>query len=145
MASPSAVTRNTFFDTNVLLYADDESEPVKKERATALLAEHLNNRTAVFSVQVLQEYFNGAVRKLHVPADVAQKKVEIFARAHVVRFDPSDVIAAIELFRLNKISFWDALIVHAARMAGVSAIFSEDLQSGGTIAGIKICNPFSGT
>ena len=34
-----------FFDTNVLVYADDISSPKKKERAITLFAEHLRQQT----------------------------------------------------------------------------------------------------
>ena len=116
-----------FFDTNVLVYADDRSSPAKQKKAIALFAEHLSRRTAVVSLQVLQEYFAAATRKLKLTPEAAQRKVEIIARSKVVRFDSNDVIAAIELHRLIQISFWDALIVHAARSAGVGTLYSEDL------------------
>ena len=131
-----------FFDTNVLVYADDASSPEKQNRAIALLAEHLRRGTAVVSLQVLQEYFVAATRKLGVAPEMAQRKVEILARARVVRFEPGDVIAAIELHRLTRISFWDALIVHAARSAGVAALYSEDLQPGAVLGGVRVVNPF---
>jgi predicted nucleic acid-binding protein len=132
-----------FFDTNVLVYADDASSPEKQNRAIALLAEHLRRGTAVVSLQVLQEYFVAATRKLGVAPEMAQRKVEILARARVVRFEPGDVIAAIELHRLTRISFWDALIVHAARSAGVQALYSEDLQPGAVLGGVRVVNPFA--
>ncbi|MBZ5723959.1 MAG: PIN domain-containing protein [Acidobacteriia bacterium] len=132
-----------FFDTNVLVYADDASSPEKQGRVIALVAEHLRRGTAVVSLQVLQEYYVAATRKLGVAPEVAQRKVEILARARVVRFEASDVIAAIELHRLTQISFWDALIVHAARAAGVQALYSEDLQSGAVLGGVRVVNPFA--
>ena len=132
-----------FFDTNVLVYADDASSPEKQNRAIALLAEHLRRGTAVVSLQVLQEYFVAATRKLGVAPEMAQRKVEILARARVVLFEPGDVIAAIELHRLTRISFWDALIVHAARSAGVQALYSEDLQPGAVLGGVRVVNPFA--
>jgi len=127
----------------VLVYADDASSPEKQNRAIALLAEHLRRGTAVVSLQVLQEYFVAATRKLGVAPEMAQRKVEILARARVVRFEPGDVIAAIELHRLTRISFWDALIVHAARSAGVQALYSEDLQPGAVLGGVRVVNPFA--
>jgi len=133
----------TFFDTNVLVYADDRSSPAKQEKAIALFAEHLRRKTAVVSLQVLQEYFAAATRKLKLAPEVAQKKVELIARARVVRFGPDDVITAIELHRLTQISFWDALIVHAARSANVGVLYSEDLQTGAVVAGVRIINPFA--
>src|SRR5579884_2127981 len=106
-----------FFDTHILLHADDSAYPGKKNRAIALVAEHFRQGTAVVSLQVLQEYFVAAPRKQTVAPETAQRKVEILARGRVVRFGASDVIAGIELHRLARISFWDALIVQAARSA----------------------------
>lgn len=131
-----------FFDTNVLVYADDTSTPEKQERSIALFADHLRRGTAVVSLQVLQEYFVAATRKLRVDPATAQRKVEILAQSRVVRFEPHDVIAAIELHRLTRISFWDALIVHAARSAGASVLYNEDFQAGSVLAGVQIVNPF---
>jgi predicted nucleic acid-binding protein len=132
-----------FFDTNVLIYADDGSSPKKQKRATALIVDHLRAQSAVVSLQVLQEYFVAATRKLGLSAEAAQRKVEILAKVRVVRFEPADVIAAIELHRLRQISFWDALIVHAARCAGAAILYSEDLQAGAVLGGVRIVNPFA--
>jgi predicted nucleic acid-binding protein len=132
-----------FFDTSVLVYADDASSPEKQNRAIALFAEHLGRGKAVVSLQVLQEYFVAATRKLGVAPELAQRKVELAATALVVRFEPADVIAAIELHRLTRISFWDALIVHAARSAGVQVLYSEDLQPGSVVGGVRVVNPFA--
>jgi predicted nucleic acid-binding protein len=132
-----------FFDTNVLVYADDAGSPKKQKRAISLFAEHLRLGTAVVSMQVLQEYFAAATRKLRVAPEMAQRKVEILARGRVVRFEASDVIAAIELHRLTQISFWDALIVHAARSAGAAVLYSEDLQPGAVLGGVRVVNPFA--
>ncbi len=84
-----------------------------------------------------------ATRKLSVAPDVAQRKVEILARARVVRFDTADVIAAIELHRQAGISLWDALIVPAARSAGAQVLYSEDLQPGSILGGVRVVNPFA--
>jgi predicted nucleic acid-binding protein len=130
-----------FFDTNVLVYADDQSAGAKRESAIHLVAEHLRQGTAVVSMQVLQEYFAAATRKLGVPAEIAQQKVEILSRATVVRLNEFDLIAAIELHRLSQITFWDALIVHAARSAG-SLLYSEDELGGGRIGSLRVVNPF---
>lgn len=131
-----------FFDTSVLVYADDTSTPEKQERSIALFADYLRRGTAVVSLHVLQEYFVAATRKLRVDPATAQRKVEILAQSRVVRFEPRDVIAAIELYRLTRISFWDALIVHAARSAGASVLYSEDFQAGSVLAGVQVVNPF---
>ena len=131
-----------FFDTNILVYTDDEANPRKQARATQLFADYQRRGLSVISLQVLQEYFAAVTRKLGVDAELAQRKVQILARGRVVRFEPEDVIAAIELHRLTRISFWDALIVHAARLSGAAILYSEDLQHEATIGGVSIVNPF---
>lgn len=131
-----------FFDTNILLYADDRRSPAKQENAAHLFAKHLRENTAVVSLQVLQEYFVIATRKLGLDAVVAQQKAETIACAKVVCFSAPDVIAAIELHRLGNLSFWDALIVHAARISGATILYSEDLHAGARIGGVKVVNPF---
>jgi predicted nucleic acid-binding protein len=131
-----------FFDTNILIYADDASAPEKRERAISLVADHQRRNSLVISLQVLQEYFSAATRKLGVAAETAQRKVEVLARGKVVRFTERDVIAAIELHRLVRISFWDAMIVHAARAANVAVLYSEDLGHGSVLGGVAVRNPF---
>ncbi|HZQ19814.1 MAG TPA: PIN domain-containing protein [Terriglobales bacterium] len=131
-----------FFDTNILVYRDDASTPAKQERASTLLDDHLTADTAVLSLQVLQEYFATITRKLHIPMETAQRQVELFSCAKIVRFEMADLIAAIELHRLTRISFWDAMIVHAARAGGAAVLYSEDFQHGTVMGGVRIVNPF---
>jgi predicted nucleic acid-binding protein len=136
--------RLAFFDTNIFIYSDDASSPVKQNRAIDLFAEHQRSASAVISLQVMQEYFVAATRKLGIAPEVAQQKVELMARSRVVRFVERDIIASIELHRLNRISFWDAMIVHAARIAGAEVLYTEDLQPGSSLGGVRIVNPFLG-
>ena len=132
-----------FFDTNVLIYADDAATPAKQRRAISLIVEHQRDHSLVVSLQVLQEYFAAATRKLKVDPATVQGKVEILARGRVVRFTERDVIAAIELHRLTQISFWDAMIVHAARAVNATVLYSEDLAHGSAVAGVTVRNPFA--
>ena len=137
------ITGLAFFDTNILVYTDDARTPRKQAAAIQLLGNHQEANTAVISTQVMQEYFVAATRKLGVPAEVAQRKLEILARGRVVRLEERDVIGAIEINRLTSVSFWDALILQAARAVGAIVIYSEDLQNGTCPAGVKIVNPFA--
>jgi len=136
------MNRLAFFDTNIFIYADDASAPAKQARAIQLITDYQRSGLMVVSIQVLQEYFAAATRKLGVAPETAQQKVQLLTHARVVRFVEGDVIAAIELHRLNRISFWDAMIVHAARLAGVDLLYSEDLQAGAILGGVRINNPF---
>jgi predicted nucleic acid-binding protein len=132
----------TFFDTNILIYADDQATPAKRRRALKLVAEHRLSRTGVVSLQVLQEYFVMVTRKLGVDAAIARRKVELIAEFDVASPDVLDILAAIDLHRLHGISFWDALIVRSAKQSGCGVLLSEDMQNAREIDGVEIVNPF---
>jgi predicted nucleic acid-binding protein len=136
------MSARSFFDTNVLVYTDDRSAPAKQRRALDLVAEHRRAGSGVVSLQVLQEYFVSVTRKLHVDPRTARRKVELLAEFDVAVPGVSDVLAAIDLHRLHGFSFWDALILHAAKQTGCSVLFSEDLQDAREIDGLRIVNPF---
>lgn len=132
----------SFFDSNLLVYTDDQDAPEKQRIALQLIEGARLGRKGVLSTQVLQEYFVSAVRKLGVPATVARRKVEIFSHFELVRIDADDILAAIDLHRLHQFHFWDCLIIRAALRSGCSILFSEELQSGRKIEGLEIVNPF---
>jgi predicted nucleic acid-binding protein len=136
------MNRLAFFDTDIFVYTDDASAPAKQARAIQLVTNYQRSGLLVISMQVLQEYFAAATGKLGVDAETAQQKVQLLARGRVVRFVEDDVIAAIELHRLTRISFRDAMIVHAARLGGADVLYSEDLQHGAVLGGVRIDNPF---
>jgi predicted nucleic acid-binding protein len=136
------MSARSFFDTNVLIYADDKASPGKQRRALDLIAEHRRSRTGVVSLQVLQEYFVTVTRKLHVDAAIARRKVELLAEFDVAGPEVADILAAIDLHRLHRFSFWDALVIRAAKQSGCSILFSEDMQAGREIDGLQIVNPF---
>lgn len=112
------MSARSFLDTNVLLYADDKSAPVKQRRSRELVAEHRRAGTGVVSLQVLQEYFVNVTRKLHVDARIARRKVELLAEFDVATPDVADILAAIDLHRLHGFSFWDALVLRTAHQSG---------------------------
>lgn len=136
------MSARSFFDTNVLAYTDDDGAKAKQRKALDLLEEHLRAGTGVVSVQVLQEYFVTATKKLHVGVEIARRKVELFAELDVATPDASDVLGAIDLHRLHGMSFWDAMVLRTAKQAGCTVLYSEDFQHGRAVDGIRIQNPF---
>lgn len=137
------MSARSFFDTNVLIYADDKSAPAKQRRALDLVAEHRRAGTGVVSMQVLQEYFVTVTRKLRVDARVARRKVELLAEFDVAAPGVADILAAIDLHRLHGFSFWDSLIVRSATQSGCTVLLSEDLQELREVDGMRIVNPFA--
>jgi len=136
------MSARSFFDTDVLIYADDKAAPAKQRRALDLVAEHRLAGTGVVSLQVLQEYFVTVTCKLHVDPRIARRKVELLAEFDVAAPDVGDILAAIDLHRLHGFSFWDALVLRAAKQSGCRVVFSEDVQEAREIDGVHIVNPF---
>jgi len=134
----------TFVDSNVLLYAHDASETERQPVARALLEGLWANRSGVVSTQVLQEFYVVATRKFKPPMrrSEAREVVALYATWPVVQIDVGLILDATALEERSQLSFWDALIVEAARRAGATRLASEDLQSGRQIVGVKIDNPF---
>ena len=137
------MTERVFIDTNVFVYADDESAKTKRARARKVLSELIRNRRAVVSTQIMQEYYAAAIKKLRLPPEKARSRVERLNRLDTVVIRPAIILGAIDLHRLHSLSFWDALVVKSASIAGCARVLSEDLADGQVIDGVKIENPFS--
>ncbi|MBK8636776.1 MAG: PIN domain-containing protein [Chromatiaceae bacterium] len=132
----------SFLDTNVLVYTDDADAPAKQATSLSLLRAGWATGNGVLSTQVLQEYFAAVTRKLGVDAAVARRKVELFGRLEMLSIGHDDILRAIDLHRLHGFSIWDALIVTMALKAQWRVLYSEDMQDGRVIDGLRIANPF---
>jgi predicted nucleic acid-binding protein len=133
----------SFIDTNVLVYADAADAPDKQARASILIAQLLRNGEGVISTQVLNEFVNAALRKLSLPLELVRARVRLYSRFETVNASSSAIGEALDLHALHRISFWDALILQAARQSGCVQLLTEDMQSGATIGGVRIVNPFA--
>ena len=136
------MSERVFLDTNVFVYADDADAGDKQARAQQIIVEAVQNGTGVASTQVLQEYFSVATRKLGIPAEVAQQKVQLIATMTIIAIDVSAIVESIKLHRLYYLSFWDALIIQAARLGACKEVLTEDMQSGQVVENVRIRNPF---
>lgn len=135
----------SFFDTNVLIYADASDHPAKQAQAIELIARHRRAGTGVLSTQVLQEFVNVALRKLRLPPGLIRERLAFYGRFDVVPASPALIQAALDLHVLHGHSYYDALIVQAASDSGCRCLFSEDLQDGFRFQGLRVSNPFLGS
>lgn len=132
-----------FFDTNVLVYSLDLHDDKKRTRSLALIRECLENQSAVISTQVLQEFFTVAVKKLKIEPLIARKHLMYFSeKLDVVQVTTALMQDAADRMILNPISFWDSLIVSAAKAGRCEELYTEDLQSGRVWDGVKVMDPF---
>jgi predicted nucleic acid-binding protein len=132
-----------FLDTNVLVYALDEAEPVKQGVARRLLAS--TDRDFVLSTQILSEFYVVATRRLAQPVaeDVAAAAVDLLGWLPTVTIDHALVRDAIELSRSSQVSYWDGLILAAAAKGGCPRLLTEDLNDGQVFGSVQIENPFA--
>ncbi len=56
---------------------------------------------------------------------------------------PDSVIEALAIEVSYQISFWDALIVHAAERSGATILYSEDFSDGQTYGSVRVVNPLN--
>lgn len=134
-----------FVDTNILLYAISK-DPAER-RKTGIAIELLDAPVGelALSVQVLQEFYVQATRGSRegaLPHLLAVEYLEHW-QALEVQDNTLDLFrAAIASSHRFKLSYWDAAIIEAARMAGCDLVLSEDLSDGQSYGGVVVRNPF---
>lgn len=135
-----------FVDTNVVLYAYDASAGERHKRAAELVGDLGERRKGAVSVQVLQEFYVNATRKIAKPLDhaAALGRLRVLSRWPVHAPSAHDVLAAAALARDAQLSFWDAMIIRSAAALSCRVLWSEDLNEGQQIEGVTIRNPFGG-
>ena len=132
----------SFIDSNILIYAEASDEPAKQSIALALLRRLKLADSGVISTQVLQEYVNVALRKMRLDANHVRKQLNAHLQFEVVQVTPAIIQGALDLHQTRSLSFYDALIVQAASVAGCDILYSEDLNAGEVINGVTLVNPF---
>ena len=132
-----------FLDTNILVYAHDTTAGEKHARARDLTARLWREGGGCLSIQVLQELYVTLVRKVEdVTPETARELVESYTHWRLHRPTGRDVVAAIDLHQRQQVSFWDAMVVRSAATLGCERLYSEDLNAGQSLAGVRVVNPF---
>jgi predicted nucleic acid-binding protein len=134
-----------FFDTNILVYSFDQSEPVKQGQAQALIERSIEVRNGVISYQVVQEFLNVALRRFKriLPAAEAQTFLTRVLMPMCEVFPDGRLYAeGITIAEETGWGFYDSLIVASAAAARCTLLWSEDLQDGRVVRGVEIRNPF---
>ena len=134
-----------FVDTNVLLYAYDTAAGQRHDRAADLIGRLWSERTGAISVQVLQEFFVNATRKVAAPLtpEAGIDRLRSLSRWRVHSPLADDVVAAASLSHRHQLSFWDAMIVRSAAELHCGILWSEDLNDGQIVESLRVRNPFA--
>ena len=135
------MTAKCFVDTNVWVYTRDSADPRKQGQAIKLIQDLSHQQKLVISVQVVSEFHEAIRRLLGSTPELAA------ATAALLDFQPEPITTetiqgALDLFKRHSLSWWDSLILSSARKAGCQTVYSEDMQAGAQIGGVRIVNPF---
>ena len=134
-----------FLDTNIFVYSFDQSAPTKASRSAQLIREALTTQKGVVSYQVVQEFFNVALKRFSKPmqaADAGQYLIAVFRPLLAVHSSQALYAEALFLHAQSRLSWCDSLIVTSAIQARCEVLFSEDLQHGQRFGSLQIRNPF---
>jgi len=134
-----------FLDTNIFAYSFDTKAPAKAKRATRLIRQAVDTGEGIVSYQVVQEFFNVAFRRFPQPMNVAEAEqylITVFRPLLAIHSSPALYVEALRVTGKYRLSWYDSLIVAAALQAQCSTLYSEDLQHGRKLEGLRIENPF---
>ncbi len=136
-----------FLDTNILVYSFDRTAPEKQKRAVNLIDAAIEEGAGVISSQVVQEFLNVATKKFSVKLtrrDVHMCLEDILLPLCAVYPSPSIYARSLDISEETGLSFYDSMIIAGAKESGCGVVYSEDLQHGRTVGGLKIVDPFKG-
>ncbi len=131
-----------FLDTNFLVYQLDKRFPAKQRLSRDLTRDLVRKGEAVISTQVLQEFYVVVTTRLKVDPILAKGIMTRLSNMEVVTITTDLIGQAADINVQSKVSFWDALVVAAAASANCERLFSEDMNDGQTICGVKVSNPY---
>jgi predicted nucleic acid-binding protein len=134
-----------FLDTNIFVYASEDTDPSKQARALELIELATMDRNGVISYQVIQEFFNAVLRKaLHKmrPGDAQLYLSTVFRPLLAVHSSVALFGDAIRLQERYRLSWYDSLIVAAAQQSNCDILYTEDMQDGQQFGDLLIQNPF---
>ncbi len=134
-------------DTNLLIYAHDKNEPVKRLRAIEVLKLLHENGRGRLSVQCLSEFFSSTARRKNpiLTVDEAARQIELLVQSWtVLELTSFIILEALRGVKTYQIAYWDAQIWATARLNQIPVIFSEDFNTGSVLEGVRFINPFSG-
>ena len=132
----------SFIDTNVLVYAEASDAPLKQRAALTLLKGLYEDGLGVLSTQVLQEYCNVALKKLRLSAQHVRAQLDLYEQFDVVLVTPAIIRDGLDLHQTRSVAFFDAIVLASAHASGCNVIWTEDMNAGEVINGLRIVNPF---
>lgn len=136
------MTALVFVDTNVLIYAVDEANLKKHEAAKLWRSELWRSRRGRISFQVLQEFYANVSKRWPAAREQTVDEIRNLLAWRPVSIDAAVLENAWKIEERYLLSFWDSLIVSAAKAASCRYLLTEDLQADQELDGVVVVNPF---
>jgi predicted nucleic acid-binding protein len=136
------MTAPVFVDTSIFIYYLDEANPKKFQASRLWLAELWKSRQGRVSFQVLQELYSTATKKWPALRTEVRAEVRDLLDLHPVTIDAEILETGWRMQERFQLSFWDSLIVAAAKAASCPYLLTEDLQADQELDGVLVVNPF---
>jgi predicted nucleic acid-binding protein len=134
-------------DTNVFVYAFDASEPTKQQRARDFF-DHVVASSAPtvirwqVAVELLARFRKWEAGGVMLHDDVRVRFERFLDTWNIVPPTIRILAASFQLKDNYSLSHWDSLLIAACLEAGVTRLYTEDMQSGANYGGVEIVNPF---
>jgi predicted nucleic acid-binding protein len=91
----------------------------------------------------LNEYIQVGLRKLGLPHSHLREQLRLYRQFDLSVVTPETMELALELHQRHALSYWDALILASAHIAGCAVLLTEDMGHGELLAGVRLLNPFA--
>jgi predicted nucleic acid-binding protein len=131
------------FDTNVLVYAVDESAGNRHLTASGLVERALRGRRGVLILQTLAEFYSVTTRKMGGRPEDALRFLDRLRAVLTVHAASERDFDRATRRDARGLSFWDALIWATAERVGVRYLLSEDFQDGRVLGRVTFVDPFN--
>lgn len=138
------MTGRLFVDTNILIYALDPADPVKRQVSADLLRQTIRSHTLTLSPQSLNECYRVLTqRRRLIPAAETRAYLRTLAPWAIAPLDAATTERAWAVQDEAGLGWWDSLLVAAALRAECRLFVSQDMHDGAVVDGMRIANPFS--
>jgi predicted nucleic acid-binding protein len=141
-ADPANNEPSVFVDSNVFLYALDDADAKKHQAARGWRAALWKSRRGRISFQVLGEFYVNALRLQPATREETRAEIRDLLTWKPVSADDELLELGWKIQDIYQFSYWDAMIVAAAKVASCRYLLTEDLQPGQILDGIEVVNPF---
>jgi predicted nucleic acid-binding protein len=135
-------------DTNILVYFLDEDEPVKRAKAVALLDRLRQDSIETILLWQAAAEFLSCLRRWEnegriTRQDTVRHLSTIQAMFRCIFPTRAVLGKSLDLSSRHSLSHWDSMLLAACIDAGVTTLYSEDLDDGAQYDSVRVVNPFA--